>query len=547
MAVLFLRTIVCIVALTILMVIPASAQSGPIQQTGRSDENCIPKPAEFSIAVGYFAEKFTLVSLSAGRSCDPRRAPLTHKAFQIRNVRSNGSETPVFNYGQDEGRPPVVDVPGGLAALKLPAGRYRLYVNGARDNSVVISYFVSAGDVAPPPPKKIGSEKSVQVQCAKDGRCTAISFSDNKCARTTALFTVPAGKIAADFQYVRLTSGQNCETNMELSEKGFQITALVGSAPEAQRFKFHQSGSNPPSQTPVSLAQLQLRPGTYKVRVDGAKSNVVELRFAIKAGYAKDDHTGHLPPKPAKIIACHNDGKNFTAQSFADDRCVLTACSFTVPANRLAVQFKVQSLTPGSGCYTGMPSETAGFQIVRSGTQQILYNYIGVVTPNPAGLSALNLRPGNYLLQTSVARNSGVSLTFMIENPFEAAPETSRQPATSPVASAPSGSAAPLAGVWAVNFNSWGGTLTVNPNGSATLNQGSGLETLTDVRYDAASGRITFTRMLPNSGPQHKQVYTGRLTREGHAEGTFDCTLSGKGFPWKIERTSKAAVVAPSR
>jgi hypothetical protein len=259
---------------------------------------------------------------------------------------------------------------------------------------------------------------------------------------------------------------------------------------------------------------------------------VVELRFAIKAGYANDDQTGHLPPKPAKTIACHNDGKNFTAQSFADDRCVLTACSFTVPENRLAVQFKVQSLTPGSGCYTGMPSETAGFLIVRSGTQQILFNYIGVVTPNPAGLSALNLRPGNYLLQTSVARNSGVSLTFMIENPFEAALETS--------------SAAPLAGVWAADFNHFGGTLTVNPNGSATLNQGSGLETLTDMRYDAASGRITFTRMLPNHGPQQKQVYTGRLTREGHAEGTFDCTVSGKGFPWKIERTSKAAANAQS-
>jgi hypothetical protein len=425
-AVFFLRTIVCIVALTILMVIPASAQSGPIQITSRSDENCIRKPAEFSIPVGYFAEKFALVSLSAGRSCGPNREALTHKAFQIRNVSSNGSERPVFNYGQDDGRAPVVDVPGGLAALKLPAGRYRLYVNAARDCSVVINYLVSAGDVPPPPPTKIGSEKSVQVQCAKDGRCTAISSSDNKGARTTALFTVPAGKKAVDFQLVRLTSGQNLYTNMELTEKGFQITALVGSAPEALRFKYHQSGSNSPSQTPVSLAQLQLPPGTYKVRVDGAKSNVVELRFAIKAGYAEGDQTGHLPPKPAKTIVCHNDGKNFTAQSFADDRCVLTACSFTVPANRLAVQFKVQSLTPGSGCYTGMPSKTAGFQIVRSGTQQILYNYIGVVTPNPAGLNVLNLRPGNYLLQTSVARNSGASLTFMIENPFEAAPETSR-------------------------------------------------------------------------------------------------------------------------
>lgn len=28
--------------------------------------------------------------------------------------------------------------------------------------------------------------------------------------------------------------------------------------------------------------------------------------------------------------------------------------------------------------------------------------------------------------------------------------------------------------------------------------------------------------------------------REGYAEGSFDCTSSGKGFPWKIERTAKA-------
>ena len=97
------------------------------------------------------------------------------------------------------------------------------------------------------------------------------------------------------------------------------------------------------------------------------------------------------------------------------------------------------------------------------------------------------------------------------------------------------------------DFNHFGGTLTVNPNGSAALNIGNGLETITDMRYDAASGRITFTRMLPNLGPQHKQVYTGRFTREGYAEGTFDCTVSGKGLPWKIERTSKAAANAQSQ
>jgi tetratricopeptide (TPR) repeat protein len=115
-------------------------------------------------------------------------------------------------------------------------------------------------------------------------------------------------------------------------------------------------------------------------------------------------------------------------------------------------------------------------------------------------------------------------------------PTTPSQPA----AGTPAGSAAPLAGTWAANFNNWRGTFTIGPDGSATLEIGGGVETIADLQYEASSGRVAFTRPLKNLGPQHMQVFTGRLVRDGYAEGTFDCTASGKGFSWKLERTAKA-------
>jgi tetratricopeptide (TPR) repeat protein len=119
-------------------------------------------------------------------------------------------------------------------------------------------------------------------------------------------------------------------------------------------------------------------------------------------------------------------------------------------------------------------------------------------------------------------------------------------PTSPPGGGTPSGSAAPLAGSWTANFNNYRGPFTIRSDGSATLDIGNGVETITDLRFDASSGRITFTRMLKHVGPQHKQVYTGRLVREGFAEGSFDCTASGKGFPWKIERTAKAGTMTSS-
>lgn len=102
------------------------------------------------------------------------------------------------------------------------------------------------------------------------------------------------------------------------------------------------------------------------------------------------------------------------------------------------------------------------------------------------------------------------------------------------------GSPVPLAGTWAVNFNGYRGQLTVGADGRATLNLDSGAETLTDVRYDSVTGNLTFTRPLPTFGPGQKQVYTGRLTRPGLAEGKFDCTVSGSGLTWTAQQTAKA-------
>jgi hypothetical protein len=95
-----------------------------------------------------------------------------------------------------------------------------------------------------------------------------------------------------------------------------------------------------------------------------------------------------------------------------------------------------------------------------------------------------------------------------------------------------------LVGTWKVSFNNHEGTLVFTASG-ATLNLGDGQEALTNVRFDPANGAVSFTRPLLKFGAGNQQVYTGRLARDGFAEGLFDCTISGKGFKWSITRTSR--------
>ena len=113
-----------------------------------------------------------------------------------------------------------------------------------------------------------------------------------------------------------------------------------------------------------------------------------------------------------------------------------------------------------------------------------------------------------------------------------------KQGATS-VPGAATGSLAPLAGEWKVNFNNFPGTLKITST-EGTLDLGEGAEKLANLRFDPSSGAVSFTRPLPRFGAGNQQVYTGRLTRDGHAEGTFDCTISGKGFRWTIDQAGHA-------
>lgn len=122
-------TIHRLLALAGLVVIGAvsSAQAERVTVTGRISDSCAPAPGEFVVAEGAVAVNFRLDGLSAGQTCTTHQ-PIEQKGFSILDQNSN----PVYRYRGD----------ASLSGLSLPAGRYRLSVDGGIGAAVTLTFDV---------------------------------------------------------------------------------------------------------------------------------------------------------------------------------------------------------------------------------------------------------------------------------------------------------------------------------------------------------------------------------------------------------------------
>ena len=97
-----------------------------------------------------------------------------------------------------------------------------------------------------------------------------------KCAPVPATITVPAGKTATSFKVVSLTNGTKCTVGGTPDAKGWSIKAANRTVYSWSKFK-----NNAPSERGGPLKALKLKPGKYKVYVDGGANAAVTIQWRM--------------------------------------------------------------------------------------------------------------------------------------------------------------------------------------------------------------------------------------------------------------------------
>jgi anti-sigma28 factor (negative regulator of flagellin synthesis) len=224
------------------------------------------------------------------------------------------------------------------------------------------------------------------------------------------------------------------------------------------------------------------------------------------------------------------------------------------PGETMTFQFAASPLL-STGTWIGLiPADTPHGKTSINDSKDIAYHYLNGRSSGTLTFTAPS-RPGQWDLRMSEPTNDReiCSISFQVKKIEATSPGTSstaKGKAVLPVTATKTetgklnsentptkayGSAAPLAGVWQVNLNSWTGTLTIGSDGTAVLRLPTTEEPLKDVGYRAETHEVTFTRPLP--GKNQQQVYTGVVAGKT-ASGKFDCTISGKGYSWTMTRDS---------
>lgn len=134
---------------------------------------------------------------------------------------------------------------------------------------------------------------------------------------------------------------------------------------------------------------------------------------------------------------------------------------------------------------------------------------------------------------------SAMSLRVEFTGGGSAAPTGQPAPGGSaPGKPAPPKAAPGAAGTWGMVANGYPGRIEIGPGNPPAVRMYYDVtgkwEAMTNVRYDSASGEISFTRPWP--GNPNFQNYRGRISGNG-VSGTFtDSNSPGKSFAWKGER-----------
>ena len=139
----------------------------------------------------------------------------------------------------------------------------------------------------------------------------------------------------------------------------------------------------------------------------------------------------------------------------------------------------------------------------------------------------------------------GIPLGQATQPPAGTQPSTATQPpVAAPPPSTPPTRVLDLSGTWRINANQFLGELSIAQNGTAL--SGTVLGNPLGNGMVQPDGTVSFDRILGDN----RQTYTGRVTQDPSGnltmQGTFDCTISGKGFPWSAVLTKPSSGSAPT-
>jgi hypothetical protein len=212
----------------------------------------------------------------------------------------------------------------------------------------------------------------------------------------------------------------------------------------------------------------------------------------------------------------------------------------SIAQNGTALSGTVLGNTLGDGRV--QPDGTVSFNRLIGNTRQV---YTGIVARDASGGLTMQgtfdcpITGGKDLPWSAVLAKPSSESATATQPPAAAQPPA----ATTPPLASPA-PAFDLSGTWRINANQSQGTLSITQSG--TTLSGTVLGNPLGNGRVQPDGTVSFDRVLGSN----KQTYTGKVAHDASGnltmQGTFDCTISGKGYRWSAVLTKPSSGSAPT-